>query len=315
MRFPLPGVAFAAVVTLLPILLGACGGSPTPATDAPAAAPATPVASPVTAGWTTTSGIQTPESVYFDPASGYIFSSQINGAPDGRDGNGTIVKLNGDGSVVSATFVTGLNAPKGLRACGGTLWTADLNEVIGINVDSGAITSRVTIPDAKFLNDVECTTDGTVYVSDMMGNRVYAVKDDAASTFIDSDMLEFPNGLLIDGNRLVVANWGQPEADFTTKVPGRLMAFDIASKARTFIGAASFGNIDGVESDGRGGYVISDYLAGKVMRVSASGEGTLVQQFKPGAADIGLVASRGVLLVPHMNENQVAAYDISAALK
>ena len=295
----------------------ACGGSQ-PAqtsTTTPAGAPIIPVAAPVTAGWTTTDGIKAPESVYFDPASGYIFTSQINGAPDGRDGNGTIVKLNGDGSVVSATFVTGLNAPKGLRACLGTLWTADLNEVVGIDVRDGAVKTRVAIPDAKFLNDVECTSDGAVYVSDMLGNRLYVVKDGAASVFLDSAVLDFPNGLLVDGDRLIVGNWGKPEADFTTKVPGRLVAFNLASKMRTMIGTASYGNLDGIESDGHGGFIVSDYLLGKVMRVSASGESTLIRQFKPGAADIGFVASKGILLVPHMNENQVAAYDISEAVK
>ena len=296
--------------------LAACGGSqPTETTTTPAAAPAIPVASPVTAGWTVTSAIQTPESVYYDPASGYIFASQINGAPDGRDGNGAIVKLNGDGSVVSATFVTGLNAPKGLRACLGTLWTADLNEVIGVNVTDGAVRTRVSIPDAKFLNDVECTNDGAVYVSDMMGNRVYVVKDGSASVFLDSDVLDYPNGLLVDGDRLIVANWGQPSADFTTKVPGRLTAFTFANKTRTMIGDTSFGNIDGVESDGRGGFILSDYLAGTVLRITATGERTMVRQFKPGAADIGYVAAKGILLVPHMNENQVAAYDVTDIVK
>ena len=288
--------------------LAACGGSQPSTTST---APAIPVATPVTAGWTATAGIQTPESVYVDPVSGYIFTSQINGAPDGRDGNGSIVKLNGDGSVVSATFVTGLNAPKGLRACLGTLWTADLNEVVGVDVRDGAVKARVAIPDATFLNDVECTTDGTVYVSDMLGNRVYAVKDGVASVFLDSDVLDYPNGLLVDGDRLVVANWGKPEADFTTKVPGRLAAFTFATKTKTMIGAESFGNIDGVESDGRGGYILSDYLTGTITRVSPAGEGTLVRQFRPGTADIGYVASKGILLVPHMNENQVAAYDVT----
>lgn len=302
-------VAFASWLT-------ACSGSqPSNPASTPAAAPAIPVAAPVTAGWTTTDAIKTPESVYFDPASGYIFTSQINGAPDGRDGNGAIVKLNGDGSVVSATFVTGLNAPKGLRACLGTLWTADLNEVIGIDVRDGGIKARVVIPDAKFLNDVECTNDGTVYVSDMMGNRVYAVKDGAASVFLDSNVLDYPNGLLVDGDRLIVANWGKPEADFSTKVPGRLAAFTFATKTKTEIGTTSFGNIDGIESDGRGGFVLSDYLTGKIMRISNTGESTLVRQFKPGAADIGYVASKGILLVPHMNENQVASYDVTDVIK
>jgi hypothetical protein len=60
---------------------------------------------------------------------------------------------------------------------------------------------------------------------------------------------------------------------------------------------------------------VSDYLKGTILRVSASGESTEIQTFMPGAADIGFIPSINALLVPHMNENKVAAYDISAAMK
>lgn len=302
-----------AAALFLSTVLAACGGSTQPATDsAPAPAPAAPPA--VTAGWTVTEGIQTPESVYYDAASGFIFTSQINGAPDGKDGNGTIVKLNGDGTVANAAFVTGLNAPKGLRVCDGTLWTADINEVLAIDVATGAIRSRVTIPGSMFLNDVACN-GATAYVTDMMANKIHAVTNGTAKVAAEGD-LQFPNGLLVDGNRLIVGSWGsQPKADFSTDVPGNIYAYDLTTKQRTMITKAPLGNIDGLESDGRGGYVASDYMAGKIFHVSAAGEVKEVRQFKPGTADIGFVASSGIVIVPHMNENQVAAYDISADLR
>ena len=140
------------------LLLAACGGGSQPPAEPPAAetpAPAAaPALTPLVGGWTATDGIETPESVYYDAASGFIFASQIAGMPDGRDGNGRIVKLGGDGQVVSSTFVTGLNAPKGLRAHNGILWTADLDEVIGFNIATGAVQNRVKIAGAMFLNDV-----------------------------------------------------------------------------------------------------------------------------------------------------------------
>src|SRR5262245_24924700 len=108
------------VAVVMALTVAACGGGASGSTAAatPAAAPAArPNTKPLTAGWTTTDGIKTPESVYYDAASGFIFSSQIDGAPDAKDGNRRIVKLNGDGSVVNANFVTGLNAPKGVRVC------------------------------------------------------------------------------------------------------------------------------------------------------------------------------------------------------
>jgi len=202
-----------------------------------------------------------------------------------------------------------------LGAHQGTLWVADLDEVIGFEIASGKETARVKIDGAQFLNDVAAGSDGTVYVSDFMANRIYAVNDGIVTTFAEGEQLEYPNGLLVEGTRLIVGAWGRPEADFTTKVPGRLYALDLGTKQKTLITQKPLGNLDGVESDGRGGYIVSDYLAGKILHVSATGESRELRQFMPGAADIGFVPSINAVIVPHMNENTVAAYDISDALK
>ena len=73
--------------------------------------------------------MRTPESVYLDEGSGYLFVSQIDGQPNEKDGKGRISKLGLDGTVVTADWFTALNAPKGLRSFGGTLWVADMDEV------------------------------------------------------------------------------------------------------------------------------------------------------------------------------------------
>src|SRR5688500_13142575 len=290
----------------------ASGGTPAADTAAPAA---NAVPRPK-AGWTVTEGIATPESVYFDEASGFIFTSQIDGQPDARDGNGRIVKLGADGSVIAADWVTGLNAPKGLRAHDGMLWTADLDELVAIDIASGRIASRVKVPGAQFLNDVAIGSDGTVYVSDFLGNRIYAVKNGAVSTFAEGEHLEYPNGLIVDGERLIVGGWGKPEADFTTKVPGRLYMLDLKTKQKTLITKQPLGNIDGVEQEARGGFLVTDYMAGKLIQVTATGESRVVRQFKPGLADHTFLYAQGdILIAPHMNENTVAAYDISGDMK
>jgi len=303
-------------IVILAMGMAACSGSKPAeqAAPAPAAAPAAPAAKPLAAGWTATDGIKTPESVYYDAASGFIFTSQIDGAPDGRDGNGRIAKLNGDGTTVKADFVSGLNAPKGLRVCNGTLWTADLDEVIAVDVASGTVKGRTKIADAKFLNDVACAGD-TAYVTDMMGNKIYAVANGAATVAAEGD-LEFPNGLLVDGDRLIVGGWGSaPKADFSTDVPGHLYAYDLKTKKKTLITPKPTANIDGLESDGQGGYLVTDYNKGILLHVSATGDATMVRQLKVGAADIAFVPASKILLVPQMNENQIVAIDLSADLK
>ena len=295
------------------LALSGCSGSPNNQEAAQPAISPSPSSTPAqdAAKWTVTEGVDAPESVFVDSASGFIFVSQIGGAPDQRDGNGRISKLSNDGKVIAASWVSGLNAPKGLRSHNGTLWTADLNEVIGIDIASGRVTSRTTIEGAKFLNDVACGDDGTVYVSDTVGSRIYAVKDGKAVVFAEGEDMEYPNGLLVEGDHLVVGGWGKPEADFTTKVPGRLFTLDLKTKKKTLITPEPAANIDGVESDGQGGYIVSDYMAGKILQIGKDGATRLVKQLKQGTADLAYVPAAKTVIVPEMNENKVAAYDLA----
>ena len=308
------------VIVGLAVLLSACNSSSVPQQAAPASSPASSAAVRLTAGWTVTEGVDAPESVYVEPSSGFIFASMIGGQPGDRDGNGRIMKIAPDGKVVSASWATGLNAPKGLRSFGGTLWTADIDEVVGIDLASGKIASRVKIAGAQFLNDVACGADGTVYVADTLLSRIYAVKDGKASVFAEGDTLEYPNGLLVEGDRIVVGGWGKPEADFSTKVPGRLFAIDLHTKVearpnKTLITPKPFANIDGVESDGHGGYIVTDWNKGTILQVTSGGDSRVLRQFKPGTADLAFVADAKIAIVPHMSENKIGSYDLSDVLK
>ena len=304
--------------------LGLSGCSPTPgqqpststtSASGTAATPAPATLGRVTAGWTVTEGVDAPESVYVDTASGYIFVSNIGGMPGDRDGNGRIMKLTPDGKVVSAAWVTGLNAPKGLRSHNGTLWTADIDEVVAIDIASGTVASKLKIDGAQFLNDVAIGEDGTVYVSDTVASKIYAVKDGKASVFAEGDSIEYPNGLLVDGDRLLVGGWGKPEPDFSTKVPGHLFALDLKTKKKTLITPKPFGNIDGLELDGSGGYIVTDYNKGLLIDVKSTGESKTLKEFKAGTADLAFVPTGNIAIIPHMNENKIAAYDISDLLK
>jgi hypothetical protein len=302
-----------------------CGGSPEPAPPAEPAQPAPPAAASPTpstqppaikAGWTV-SDMRTPESVYLDEGSGYLFVSQIDGQPNEKDGKGRISKLGLDGSVVTADWFTALNAPKGLRSFGGTLWVADLDEVVGIDIATAKEAARVKIDGAQFLNDVATGADGTVYVSDMMANRIYAIKDNKATVFAEGEQLEHPNGLFVDGERLIVGGWGSPiAADFSTKTPGHLYMLDLKTKQKALITKQPLGNIDGVEQEARGGFLVTDYLAGKVIQVGQDGTSRVVRTFKPGLADHAFLYAQGdILIAPHMNENQVGAYELGGDMK
>lgn len=275
--------------------------------QAPPAVSATP---PAAAVWTVTEGMDSPESAYFDPVSGFVFVSQIGGQAADRDGNGRISKLTVDGRVVAADWVKGLNAPKGLRSHQGTLYAADLDEVVGIEIASGTITSRVKIAGAQFLNDLATAPDGTIYTSDSFANRIYAIRNGQASMFFEGEGILMPNGVLVDGARLIVASDGRP-ARGGGGTPARLVAIDFGAKQVTPVANSPIGTPDGIEKDGRGGFLVSDVGAGRILQITPGGDVKVIRQLAPQSADIGFVPAKALLIVPHLGLNRVSAYDLS----
>ncbi|HEY7444814.1 MAG TPA: hypothetical protein VH701_20455 [Vicinamibacterales bacterium] len=302
------------------------------------APPAQPAAAAPPAVWTITTDMSAPESAYYDALSKSVFVSSINGQIADKDGNGYISRLSPDGKVVNAKWATGLNAPKGLRSIGGTLWVSDIDEVVGVEIASGRITSRVAIEGARFLNDLATAPDGTIYVSDSQAFRIYAIKDGKASVFVEGeDAIETPNGVLVDGGRLIVGSLGRgvfgppPTPGGRAGAPdapppgrgrggppgggGRLFAFDLKTRQRTVITPEPIGGIDGIEPDGRGGYLVTDVFGSRILQVSSSGTTRTILQLAAAGADFGYIGAQRLAIVPYLFGNNVAAYDLTSALK
>ena len=252
-----------------------------------------------------------------------VFVSSINGQILEKDGNGYISRLSPDGKTVSAKWVTGLNGPKGLRSVGGTLWVSDIDEVVAIDIATARITSRVKVDGAQFLNDLATAPDGTVYVSDSNLARIYAVKDGKSSIFVEgADQVDVPNGLLVDGTRLIVGTIGVggPRGGGAGRgagppPSGHLYAFDLKTKQRTQLTMDAVGGIDGIEPDGRGGLLITDVIGARLLHVAASGQTRVLAKFSGGGADFGYIESKRIAVVPFLAANGVSAYDLTSSLK
>jgi hypothetical protein len=259
--------------------------------------------------WEVTAGVQSPESAHFDAASGFVFVSNIgDGGPTGKDGDGFLSKLTPDGKVVAAQWITGLNAPKGIRSSGGRLWVSDIDQLIGVDIAQGKIVERVPVPDAAFLNDVACDAQGAVYVSDMSKNKIHRYRDGKLSVFAEGEDVENPNGLLVVGQQLVVGGWGSSSGGKTTL--GHLFSLDLESGQKTLVTPDPVGNLDGVETVAKGSYLVSDWSAGKIFYIRQEGTVTLLMQLPKGSADLGYVPDKQLLLVPQMLENKITAYQL-----
>jgi sugar lactone lactonase YvrE len=254
-------------------------------------------------------GLDGPESAVHDSGQGVIYVSNVNGEANAADGNGYISKLSPSGEIQEKEWVTGLNAPKGMALHDGKLYVSDIDELVVIDTASGEITDRHKAEGATFLNDVTASEDGRVFVSDMMENQVWKFEGDQFEMWLEDEALENPNGLLAESDRLVVAAWGKPKEDFSTDVPGHLKAVDYESKEITSIGPGEpIGNLDGVESDGQGGYLVTDWFSGGLYHISADGKAEMLMDLKQGSADHEFVEGENLAVIPMMMEGTVDAY-------
>lgn len=265
--------------------------------------------------WSLKKGFSTPESTYYDADSKTVFVSNVDGAPNEKDGKGYISQLSPEGKVLKARWADKLDAPKGMRTFNNELVVSDLNTVKVFNKKDAKLKRVIQVANAKFLNDIAIAKDGTIYVSDMFTDTIHMIAPNSskATVFVNGPELESPNGLLVVGDQLIVAAWGEGinPADFGTKKKGSLYSLDLKTKKKKVINP-NFGALDGLElvDEKAGKYLVSDWKVGKVFLVDNKTTQELVGGLK-SSADIGYIPGSKTLLVPEMTGNTVRAFKLS----
>jgi len=254
-------------------------------------------------------GLEQPESVVQDPATGAIYVSNIAGAIMQKDGNGFIAKLRNDGTVIERQWVKGLNAPTGLALHDRTLYVADVDELVEINIASGEIVKRYEAKGAIFLNDVAVAEDGTVYASDTPMNTIWRLKEGNFEPWMANDVLNGPNGLLVQGDKLVVASFGKLPSEGQKQELGGLFAIDVEKQSVSKLGESeTIGNLDGLQALQPGVYLVTDWAAGGLYRVGAKGNAERLIKLSKGSADFIYFPDTKLALIPIMLNNALVAY-------
>ncbi len=261
--------------------------------------------------WQSKAVLKQPESVVYDAKRKQLYVSNVNGNPMEADGNGYISTLSLTGEIISQHFIDGLNAPKGLAIFADKLYVADINELLVIDLSSSKIIQRYSAPNAKFLNDVETDNNGNIYVSGFLTNSIYRLSDGKFELWFQSEQLEVPNGLLVEGNQLRVASWGNMTDGFATAIPGHIKTINIATKEIQSLGDKSpVGNLDGLESDNNGNYYATDWMAGTLLHISPVGISETLVTLGQGSADLTVLPEQKLVIIPMMNSGYITAYTI-----
>jgi len=244
------------------------------------------------------SGFEQPEGAALAPDGGYFISNIGPGDPADLDGNGHISKLNADGSVAAAKFAEGLDAPAGLAVHEGVLYAADRDGVAMFDALTGAPGGKVLIEGAGFLNDMT-VWKGDVLVSDSGTATIHKITPEGASVFATNAAWDGINGILGDGDRLLIA----------TMTEGKLIGLDSAS-AETLI-AAGMKDADGIGLIPGGGYLVSSW-PGEIHHVSPGGAVSLLMDTKAdGILQNDLSVFGDVVIVPNWEPGTVTAWKIT----
>jgi len=253
--------------------------------------------------WATESSLMIPESVIYDPVDSVIYVSNIDGDPLLADGAGFISKLNSEGEITQLKWITGLNAPKGMGIFNRNLFVSDLTEIVEINIIENKITNKYPVPEAKLLNDIAIDTLGNIFISETSrGNdSIYRLSGGELDKWHNSEFIQRPNGLLIDGDNLVVGSSGTKNIVQLSIVNNELVR---KIKVNSII--------DGIVRIDAERLIFSDWY-GKIFLLENFTDVSLIKDtihLKQNAADIFFVEELGLLLIPTFFDNRIIAYEI-----
>ncbi len=287
--------------------------------------------------WEISGFFSDPESVTYDAKRDVLYVSNQNKVGTNKS-NGYISMVSMSGKVLIDRWAIGMNEPYGMDVHNDTLWVSDKVGLLEIDIPSATVVNRWDPPEGLeniFFNGLVAAADGEVYATDFFRNRIWilSTEKDKDGKRIFREWLALneevaPNGLCIHGKSLYVASWGWPinPKDFTTGETGKLMKISLADKSVTSI-SGPLGNLDGLQPDGNGGFIVSDWVGSRIFQISAGGKVSLLGKlsrgnawkgflagepdaYHPGLADIEYLVEKKRLFMPLNKANGVACYEV-----
>jgi hypothetical protein len=254
--------------------------------------------------WETDTLLKTSESVKYHPEKDVIYVSNIGGVPPGKkDGDGSISIINKEGRIINKSWVTGIDAPKGLGFYKDKVFVPNIDEVIRIDINTGAIEKKYPVKEAVFLNDLDVDTNGDVYFTDSNGDKIFKLVNDEVSLWLDLKGFN-PNGILVEEDRILILSSNK----------GDFISIDKKTKELTVLATGVRGG-DGIVA-AKGGYILSAWQGGIffVDKDSKGSEAVKIldtREQKLYTADISIIPEENILLVPTFYGNSVIAYKIN----
>jgi len=243
-----------------------------------------------------------PESAVFDPAANHYFISNF--------GSGDILLADSNG--VKKYFARDLANSLGMVMVGNTLYLVEnRNNVRGFNIADGSPVMLVTIPEAKFLNDITADPQGFLYVTDSNTKCIFKIYPQIHKyTTFAVTAVASPNGVVYDPfhDRLLVCHF---------KENAVIEGLSLKDSTFTTLLESTLHNFDGITLDSQGNIYVSVWGAGNFtdgypdkgiickFEASFSRPPDIITLDLHGPADIFFETINNLLVIPSLLEDKV----------
>jgi len=249
--------------------------------------------------WEIKNKFRYPESVAYDKKRDVLYVSNYTYE---RDGFISKVRMNGE--VEKIDWIPGILQPSGICICNDKLYVVGRYNLVEVDIETGSITNRYPFPEPVFANDVTCDVSGTFYVTDGAKACIYKLENGKFTEWVKGDWLVGVNGILVEKNKVYVG----------TSNDGSLKSIDMNTKEVTTL--FTFGPsvvMDGLRSDGRGNFLVSDY-DGRIFRISPDGKSELLLNTKSrqiSLADFEYIPEKKLIVIPTFVDNRLMMYKVT----
>jgi len=269
----------------------------------------------------TVTGFEAPESVV--KSGNKLFVSNIGGTqpnPMALDSNGFISALSADGKLIQKKFQKSiLNGPKGLAISGKVLYTADINRVVGFDINSGEQVYELNIPDAVMLNDLCTINNNQLAVSETISGKIYSINI-IEKTYNFLGRIEGANGVTYDAttSKLYACGMGTNMngtgklfvKDFSTNFPANDTSFVQLPNSPT-------GIFDGLEMIDNDHLLVTDWISfnsskGRLVVYDLKDHTNKIYSIDAGPADISYDKVSGNFYLPQMMKNSLLIESMSS---
>jgi sugar lactone lactonase YvrE len=242
-----------------------------------------------------------PESAAWDPRRRVFYVSNFDpGDESVADGGSFLARVDPDGRVLDARWIGGMANPTGLAVRGDSLYVVERTGMAVVDLTSGHVARRVSIPTGRFLNDIAMDGAGTAYITDSGAATIHRVTGGQAEAWLIDPRLAQANGICTSGDSLLVG----------CTADARVRSIQIATLALRTVATLPSGTMDGLAVDGRGGILLSQ-VEGRIYRIATGGHPEKILDVTTrgvGCADFGYAPESGTLVVPTFQDNRVVTY-------